>query len=627
MKTLSLSDLAENTRDSFLRFPLAILSAFAGTLVGIYLVEVQEVSDNLFPLINLMLCAALGIPLFFAAHVFVERSKAKGNFHLGIYFLTILTLGGLYYSLPSQDMTHNTWLPYIRYAMYNACAHLVIAFIPFVPQSGTRGFWNYNVMLFIRILTSLFYSTILFIGISLALLALHLLFDIDFDEKIYLQIFITIIGLFNTLFFLAGVPEDLDKMEVINEFPKPLKVFAQYILLPLLILYLLILYGYGAKIVLTWDWPRGIVSYLVICVSVLGVTTFLLLYPYGHFEGKKWIQKGSKVFYCLLIPLLVLLFIAIIIRLQEYGVTINRYLIVVLGLWLVGTSLHFIFGKGNIKYIPMSLAAVLLLSSFGPWGVFKVSERSQVNRLKIILSQANILSGGKVHEEVIWDQDQLPELIPSQKATHGAPLSDSLYSELVSILHYLDDHHGFRSIKTWFSQDLDQVLQKTNKDKLKWQRMQEVEIYMETLGLDYRRFSGGAGEFYSFQADVKQATRVKDFDFLIDFDINESGGKEFIVNGNSHVLQLNESHDGLVLTFGGEEVLIPLAAVTDPLLPRHSENIHRSTPDLIPLSKMTIIPDGKENILVEIHQINLQRTDGEKQRVNFISGYLLLKEK
>ena len=130
MKSLSLNNLSENARVSFLRFPMVILSAFAGTLIGIYLVEVQEVGDNLFPLINLMLCFALGIPLFFAAHIFIEKSKLKINFQLGIYLLAILTLVILYYFLPSQDLTHNTSLPYIRYAIYNACVHLLIAFIP-----------------------------------------------------------------------------------------------------------------------------------------------------------------------------------------------------------------------------------------------------------------------------------------------------------------------------------------------------------------------------------------------------------------------------------------------------------------------------------------------------------------
>ena len=124
MKTLSLNDLAEDAWESFLRFPLVVLSAFVGTLIGMYLVEVQEVEDNLFPLINLMLCFALGIPLFFGAQLFVEESKLKFNFRLGIYLLAVLTLAILYYSLPSQDLTHNTSLPYIRYVIYNACVHL-----------------------------------------------------------------------------------------------------------------------------------------------------------------------------------------------------------------------------------------------------------------------------------------------------------------------------------------------------------------------------------------------------------------------------------------------------------------------------------------------------------------------
>src|SRR5690606_19976322 len=95
MKFPSLDYQIQNARQSFLRFPLAILSAFAGTLIGIYLVEVQEVEDNLFPLINLMLCFALGIPLYFAAHIFVEKSKLKFNFQLGIYLTAILILASL----------------------------------------------------------------------------------------------------------------------------------------------------------------------------------------------------------------------------------------------------------------------------------------------------------------------------------------------------------------------------------------------------------------------------------------------------------------------------------------------------------------------------------------------------
>src|SRR5690606_8638791 len=135
--------------------------------------------------------------------------------------------------------------------------------------------------------------------------------------------------------------------------------------LPLLLVYLLILYGYGAKIVLSRDWPRGVVSHMVIWVAVLGVSTFLLLYPYGKRKENQWIKRSARVFYYLLIPLLILLFMAVGIRLGDYGFTVNRYLIFLLGIWMTVICLYFIVRKGKILFIPISLCLVFLLASFG----------------------------------------------------------------------------------------------------------------------------------------------------------------------------------------------------------------------------------------------------------------------
>ena len=123
------------------------------------------------------------------------------------------------------------------------------------------------------------YSGFLYVGLILALSALKLLFDIEIHEELYLEFYIVIIGLFNTWFFVSGIPSNLEELENVNEYPKGLKIFAQYVLLPLLVLYLIILYAYGAKILIFWDWPKGIVSYLISCVSVLGILTVLLFYP------------------------------------------------------------------------------------------------------------------------------------------------------------------------------------------------------------------------------------------------------------------------------------------------------------------------------------------------------------
>src|SRR5690606_16603777 len=219
----------------------------------------------------------------------LERAHRLQRWAVLMHLLAFLVLGGIYWSLPGQDTTQNTFQPYFRYAIYNVCLHLFVAFSPFLTERNDTGFWAYNMTLLIRILAALLYALILFLGIVMALFAVHLLFDLDIDSKIYPQLFILIMGLFNTWIFLAGIPFEGTTVEE-EAPPKELKVFAQYVLLPLLAVYLLILYGYGTKIVLNWDWPRGVVSYLIICVAVLGISAFLLLYPYGQLKGNQWIK-------------------------------------------------------------------------------------------------------------------------------------------------------------------------------------------------------------------------------------------------------------------------------------------------------------------------------------------------
>ena len=624
MKKPSIHQLALHARDALIRFPWVILTALIGSLAGMYGVQVSEVSHNILPVINLMLTAALGIPLFFAIQILLERGVPIKHAVAVLPILAVILLIGIYYSLPGQDTTQNTFQPYLRYAIYNVCLHLFVSYSPFLFNKGEGNFWSYNITLLIRILTSLLYSLVLFLGIVLALLALHLLFDLDIDSKIYPQLFILIIGLFNTWIFLAGVPLGESTIKEAAP-PKELKVFAQYVLLPLLSLYLLILYGYGAKIILNWDWPRGVVSYLIICVAVLGISTFLFLHPYGQRKGNQWIKKFSQAFYYLMVPLLVLLFLAITIRLGDYGFTVNRYLIFLLGIWLTITCLYFILGKGKIIFIPISLSLVFLLASFGPWGAFTVSEKGQINRLAEILTQADMLNGQKLQTEILWDPAQFPQLA-SMMAPTSFPLSDSLYSEVSSIMHYLDDYHGFDGLERWFSQDMDQILSAVNEDKLKWQRMGETELYMKTLGLPYPPTGSPSNRYYAFQVEgAHLATAVRGFDYVVNFHANEFGQMHFAIGGLSYKLGLNEAREGLLLRGDGDSLSISLSPTMDKLMASQAKEPFKGNP----MSQPEIInQEGLDFILeFEIHHLNFQEIGEGRRRLQFVSGYLLIREK
>lgn len=605
---------------------MVIAFAFIGSMLGVYLVEIGDVASDVFPLINAMLCVALGIPLFFSINILLEKEKLSGKYAALIYGLAAVVLVATYFSLPDQETTQNTFQPYIRYAIYNVCLHLLVTVLPFIYDRDTYSFWNYTITLFIRLLAALLYSMILFIGVVLALLALHLLFDLDFDESIYLQLFILFMGLFNTWFFLSGIPENVAQNKGVNP-PLELKGFTQKILLPLLSIYLLILYGYGAKIMLIWDWPRGIVSYLIICVAVLGIGTFLLLYPYGQLKGNNWIRKATRAFYWLMIPLLAVLFIAIRMRMEDYGITVNRYLIGVLGIWILITCLYFIFGKRNIKFIPLSLAIVFFLASFGPWGMFVVSERSQVHRLRDILSQANILAGNQIKNEIIWDNENLPQFDASQPLLNNSFLSDSLYSEVSSIFYYLDDYHGFNALEDWFSQDMDSILSAVNRDKLRWQRIQEPQLYMQTIGLKYPPGPGNASTgFYSFEADLQQtASALQGYDYLVDFNIGDNAIREFSVNGRNYQLQIDHLDGALILINGQDTTLISLEPMIRQLIKDSREDQNHIMNKIAP-SKMRYVDEKSPGLKLEIHQISFQYTPDKKIQLEFISGFLLIHE-
>ena len=50
----------------------------------------------------------------------------------------------------------------------------------------------------------------------------------------------------------------------------------QFILIPLVGLYLLILYVYGLQILFTWELPKGGLTYLILSFSIAGMLAVLL---------------------------------------------------------------------------------------------------------------------------------------------------------------------------------------------------------------------------------------------------------------------------------------------------------------------------------------------------------------
>lgn len=573
LKIPSLSAIVVKARVAFMRFPLTVLSSILAAFVAIHMFE-NEPDIDIFFWLNIMLSLTIGIPLFFSATLIAEQKKLSVKWKSVVYLITALLLFLIYLSLPEETATGKS-VAYIRYLLFNIAAHLIVSFIPYLRLGEYNGFWQFNKSLFIRILEAVLYSGFLYAGLALAMGALELLFDVNIREKLYFDLFLFIAGVFNTWFFVADIPSDFRQLDEDHAYPKSLKIFTQYILLPLLTIYLIILYSYGIKIILSWNWPEGIVTYLIVCVAVVGIFLVLLLWPYQKHADNLWIKRFSYIYYISLAPLVVMLFIAIGIRISDYGITINRYIIVLLGVWLSITCAYYILGKKNIKFIPISLAIILLLSAVGPWSVFSVSENSQMDRLEEILVSNEILEEGKITGQSNWYLDEDKDLVlAEEKMTHDGILSDSLHAEVISIIDYLDDFHDLGEVRNWLQQDLDSLIL-INKENKKYAYVNRTKIYMEAMGIPYYQDKTSAPENYNYTSEASRLIEVDGYEYAIDFDLNhrstERENDKYIIENIEYKLNLIEYKIHLI-SEGQDVIVINIEELISLLEKKHGRN-------------------------------------------------------
>ena len=138
--------------------------------------------------------------------------------------------------------------------------------------------------------------------------------------------------------------------------------------MPLLALYLIVLYVYGIRILVRWELPDGGVGWLVSVLMVGCVVVELGLYPLMRSgEAKpfeRWIVRWLPV---LILPLLLLMTVGIARRLSDYGITPLRLYLLTFNLWCYAVCIGLFVGRARrIRWIMTSLAAVFLLTSVLP---------------------------------------------------------------------------------------------------------------------------------------------------------------------------------------------------------------------------------------------------------------------
>ena len=431
-KSPSKATIYEIAIQTILRFPFIILCSIVGSLAMIIFVGYDEYGENtndIFYLVRIGWACGLGIPFLFALNILCQNIR-NPIVDVLIRLVGVALIFLIYLIIPK---TFEEWNGFFYAKIISVLIVLCLSctFLPFWIKTHTINFWEYNKSLFINSVFSILYCAVFLGGMSMALYLLNELFAFGIPETRYLQIAIAIFGILGIWYFLSLLPYEYKQTED-SHMPKGLIRFNQFVLIPLLFIYGLILYGIALKILIDWELPENRISPLILGFSIIGILTFFFIFPLRkkHSKGRVKIFKNS--FFIALLPLLALHFVVLARRIVDYGFTENRYFSLLLGLWLFGLSVYFIINKkGHLIYIPMSLCAVILFGIFFPYiNAFSVTERDQLDELYSILKDQKALINDTLPKEAI---------LPNEKA-----------QRIKNIIFYLEKRNRLDAVEPLF---------------------------------------------------------------------------------------------------------------------------------------------------------------------------------
>ena len=608
-----------------LRFPLEIAFALTGTIAACVLIELSDLqfqAENI--CLRLLMVGNLGLVLSLSSTLFSERRGYRTSKKYLLRVLSVMFAAGLFFLLDPL----NQQVDVLRYFLLALAFHLLVSFAAFTGSDNIEAFWHFNKTIFLRFLTGALYSAVLFAGLAAALGSMNLLFNFKFEWDTFAILWVWIAGIFQTVFFLSGIPENVNSPEGDRTYPKGLKIFTQFVLIPLASVYVAILLAYEIKILIEWELPKGLVSTLILGYSVFGILSLLLVYPIRNHQENRWIKSYSRNFYFLLIPLIFLLIWAVTARVIDYGITEERYFLIVIAIWLAFISAYFLFSKRHdIRMIPISLCLVTILTIYGPQSAFAVSKMSQLRELQEIFIKYKA-----------FNKSGLQPL--------SNPVDSADRERIVNVFNYLVDKHGLASLDPILTADIENI-EKSFRVKLKpgssfqgntrYQIRQEVK---DSLLISLNVPAGPHDIVYGasrkgpvrFHLQNKDVVSIAGYKTMITINSNRSPERSLktTFNIDDKVFQVGEDSGGLlIINQGNYSLTLDMKQHFSKLLV--NEKMFSKNEDgsffIVPDKQMIIEKDlGANHIRFVLFQIEGGSSERAKgQDVLYYNGALLVK--
>jgi hypothetical protein len=384
------------------------------------------------------------------------RDEAWGRAALGFATAAVLAVAGVYfaesrpearvfgavlkYGLPiavaaTFQITDTGW--FVPYAL-PAVAVLWLSVSPFTriergaPREEVQNrFWWVNFQAFATAVIAAAAFLIVALGLAAIERSLGILFGIETGQVFYNWV-LPFAGLFLTpVYWLSTLPrlsayraEELQRPDFL---PRAFGFLGQFVLVPLLLIYGLILLAYTAQIVVTQKLPQGMIGWMVLGFVSIGAATWLVLHP-PFMRSRALVRLFRRWWFWLTLIPLALFFIAVWTRVDAYGLTDERVLLATGGVWAAVLALVFIVGRGDIRLIPALAGLLLLLVSVGPWNYANLPLAQQTMRLDALLMQPG--KGGASFPPD-WTPEQVAKAASIMDFLANSPAGEAKLAELL----------------------------------------------------------------------------------------------------------------------------------------------------------------------------------------------------
>ena len=421
MKSNFLKNNFANLKSTFLRFPLAIISSILLNVLFIadFIIGGKDYGDiynngleNFYVLESILILSIFVFIFISLLNSFLECIFNKTYYKIITNILGVVFIGIIYYFY--YYLNKNIYIEGL--ALFFIISSMYVEIL-----KNPKGLQSYLYKILRSFAISLLFTIVILVGTLVIVYAINYLF---FEENwaLFELIFPIITNTVFVVIFLSNFPKGNNYEE--NNIPDYFKIIIGKVIPILVTIFGIVLYFYLFTVLIKREMPVENIAYLVIIFGFVSIATLIMMGLISDNENNLF----SKMLPVTILPLVALLFFSMGTRIKSFGVTENRYYVIILGIWIFISSIYFIVNKYNNNIPVLTIASILvLITTIGPISAVNISERSQMKRLESYLNKNNMIENEKI--------------IPNET------VSSKDKNEIRSILNYLDNGRFSKKIK------------------------------------------------------------------------------------------------------------------------------------------------------------------------------------